>query len=372
MTLAETPSFELKDSTKLDSFRNAVGDWQDNCTDAWSEFREVAYGEQDQLRYVGTSAATTDLFGEGASVEVEGHMTMHALSQLTERLQGPPMRWLANEMKVKAPLRARVMNAVLADRPNAKLFMRHYGGLVRAILSDQYSAFNHEALLDLVAGAIESMGEVGQNVDVHNAQIGDQLRAYVLLPSVTFDRDPEGDGPDDGGGLHPAAYISNSEVGSGKVRVHGGLFREVCSNGMILGWEKKEGLELIHRNLSEATVASAVADALVNAFRLSEDAAKQFIESQQVHLRNDRLEKLASEWGSKYGLTLPSIEAWGTLATMDKEPTLFGFLNYATALAQDREPAEREAMERMAGDLLYAELPVSVLAGAPLRATVPQ
>jgi hypothetical protein len=310
------------------------------------------------------------LFGTLADpmMQVETPMTVHALSQLAERLQGPPARWLANEMKVKAPLRSKVMNALLTERPNMDLFIRSHGDLVRAILSDKYSAFNHTTFVDLVAGAIDQMSMLASTVQVHNAKIGDELRAYILLPGVTFDRDPDADGGGDDspqGGLHPGAYISNSEVGTGKVRIHGGMFREVCSNGMILGWDQKEGLELIHRGLSERTLASAVADALVNAFQLSEDAAHRFVDATTVHLRNDRMEKLASDWGSKYGLTVPTIEVWGQLAESDRDPTLFSFLNEATALAQKRPGPEREAMERMAGDLLYAELPANVLAGSP-------
>ena len=389
MTLLENLRTMLEKAVPFQELQERARAYGEACYDQVGSSREMAYSLGDQLRYRGTGGAA-GLFGENVATETGGRMTRHALSQLAERLDGPPMRWLGDERHTNEALRADVMNALLLNRPASELLIRHRDDVVRAILSDQYSTFSHVDFLDLVGGALAQVPEIGDDARVHNAQVGDELRAYVLLPRIVFgpdpghDRLPPGREAPPGGGngaepksqrgdpLHPAFYLSNSEIGTGKVRIHGGLFRVKCANGLI-GWEREQGgLDLVHRGLSTRTIASAVADALVEALKLSEELASRFVASQAVLLRPGKIEGLARAWGEKYGLSLPTVDAWYKLVGWEAslngrtgdEVALFDVVNAATYVAHDLAPAEREQAERMAGDLLYAELPERLYAAA--------
>lgn len=342
-----------------------VGEHEEGCFDESASIRGLAYDAGDRLRFTGS--ADDGLFA-GAVSESVGQLTLHSLRQLTGRLDGPSMRWLGDERHTDESLRADVMNAVIRARDDAELLIRRKGELVRSILSSSYSVFNHSTFIELVGGALSQLGDLGGDVKVHKAQVGDELRAYVLLPRVVFGTDPgnaiaggtDGDG---GRSMNAAVYVSNSEIGTGKVRIHGGLFRLVCENGMI-AWEREEGgLEFVHRGLSTRTMASAVADALVSALELSEAMADHFIASQAVLMQPGKIKGLASKWGEKYGLALSTVDDWYKLVGFEARMngrdvgtvTLFDFVNAATYAAHDLEPAEAEQVERMAGDLIYSE-----------------
>lgn len=367
-----------------ETFQAAASRAAEGCEDYRIVSRETAYEPGDFLRF----HYNVEWPGIDPAMTYRGDLTQHAFGQLLERLDGPPAQWAGNPKHTDDDLRAAVMNDLIRARKPMDLLLRTRGDTLRAVLSDQYTPFDNVALLDLVGGALSQMGEAAGDVRVHKAQIGDELRGYVLLPGITFASDPgggkpgggmgapegwePGDATGNGGNLHPGVYVSNSEVGSGKVRIHGGLFRGVCSNGMIYGWGAKDqgALELIHRGVSERTMTSAVSDALVAALRMSETGAQRFIESQAEILEPKRIPALAREWGDRYGLTLPSIEAWTTLvgaeAASNGRPkaALFDLVNGLTFLARDKRGQEGETMERLAGDLLFAELPVSVYAAA--------
>ncbi|MGH2620958.1 MAG: hypothetical protein ACRDHG_10380, partial [Anaerolineales bacterium] len=341
--------------------------------DVTASSREAAYHATDRLSYVGSNGAEHRLFGNGTVSEFAGGLTRHALGQLVERLDGPPLGWVGDERHASGGLRADVVNALIRHRDPVDLLVRHRGDAIRAVLSDEYSPFSHVDLVDLVGGALSALGDLGGDAMVWRPETGDELRAYLVLPRVVFGPDPGRSGPwsdtggasGPGGGLSPAIYLSNSEIGTGKVRISGGLFRLVCSNGAIR-WEADQGgLELVHRGLSARTLGSAVADALVGALRMSEDMAAKFISSQSILLRPGKVEALARAWGDKYGLALPSIDAWRELVGWEAgqngrpadAPALFDLVNAATYAAQKFGPEEREQAERMAGALLYAELP---------------
>ena len=356
------PFAEFADSVR----REAADLW-----DAKATSREAAYHATDRLTYVGSNGEDHRLFGNGAVSEFSGGMTRHALGQLVERLDGPSLGWVGDERHATGALRADVVNALFRHREPVDLLVRHRGDAIRAVLSDEYSPFSHVDLVELVGGALSALGDVGGDAKVWRAETGDELRAYLILPRVVFAPDPGRAGPwselpgelGPGGGLSPAVYLSNSEIGTGKVRIFGGLFRVICSNGAIHWESEKGGLELIHRGLSARTLGSAVADALVGALRMSEGMAGQFIASQSILLRPGKAEALARAWGEKYGLALPSIEAWQKLIGWEAgqngrpadAPALFDLVNAATYAAQKFGPEEREQAERMAGALIYAD-----------------
>jgi hypothetical protein len=386
MRYETTPRTYKRGRTDLGQFRNQLVEWSEHNHDVMVDSRGLAWEEQDWLRI--TAEIDREAFGVPVSEELWAGMTRNAASQLLERMDGPSMRWFGDERHTDGDLRSDVFGDLVRHRQPKRFMMRlreddqrtppesyrTREATLRAVLSDSYTAYNHTHLLYALESGIKLMK--GYDAEVFNAEIGDEMRAYVLFPGVTLGRDPRGgngNGPQTGGGLHPAVYLSNSEIGTGRLRIHAAVFTGKCDNGAIVGWNQKaSGLELIHRGLSVTTVHSAVTDAMAECLELSEEATKAFIASQHVRFEPTRLQNLAEKWGSKYGLTLPSIESWQALITKEAadegrvlEPALFDAVNAATWLAGQREDGgEREQMERMAGDLLFAEIPENRLAVA--------
>jgi len=134
-------------------------------------------------------------------------------------------------------------------------------------------------------------------VEVHRPQVDDVMRAYVLLRETQFDA---GD-PRDGGGLFPGIHISNSEIGTGKARINGGLYRSVCENGLIMGWQQKESTELIHRWNAKAHMAVKINEAIASGLKMAEQAAIRFLDAQAVTLDLTKLDKIVNEIAKDVG-----------------------------------------------------------------------
>lgn len=280
------------------------------------------------------------------------------------KLDAPNYRWTFDDKHCPEPLRSDLLNKLVEHRAEKSILCRSKGDVLRAVLSDQYTKFDHVKLVDLVAEAVATLGV---EPVVARAEIGDDLRAYVVVPGVSFGKDPGAHewthNPDNGygnGGLHPAVHIRNSEVGRGGVGINGAVWRSICTNGAIIGLrENGELFSRAHRG-NRDLFGVLVAESLAEAFKLSEEASARLIASQEVHLKPVSLKPLVEGWASKYGLTIDARENWLQAVTSNaieygrsEDPRLFDVWNGATQVAQMRSPDERELVERMAGDLLY-------------------
>lgn len=323
-------------------------DYASDCADAYTESKRLQFNTHGCMLY-----KTRESHYE---INMQGQINDHALSQLIERLDAPPMAWIANDKRCSPYLRAKIFNNLVAERPDAGLLIRHKGDHVRAVLSNQYTKFDNVKLIDLVAQALDANGIDAQ---VLRPNIGDYLSAYIMIPSITFDFDPNYHGKDNGG-LHPAVYIGNSETGTSSVHITGGLYRGFCDNGSIYGWKQEEALAVRHRYLSEFGLRSIVASGIASAMHMSEECAKAYVQAQEIHIEEVSLKGIISEWANKYGLTISAKENWLKCVTAEvntqnrEQPLLVDVFNGATYSAHAIENVqEREMVERMAGDMLY-------------------
>jgi hypothetical protein len=355
------------------------------CRDEVTETKRIAFQPDGGLRMTVEGSMRSLNF----VAETQAAPTDWALAQMAERLSGPA-GWIGREEDI--PLRSEVMNALLRYRDgDAKWLMRLRNSdqavdqpestILRATLSDKYSKFDNVQFLEMVAKGVE---ELGTEAQIHRAETGDDLRAYILLPKISFDKPggalpppPAGGAPghtfDYGdGGLHPAVYIRNSEVGGGSARVHGAIFRAVCSNGAIIGWNLDEGLgvRVIHTHKSEAAIWMIISSAIADALKMSEEGAKRFIDTQAELVEPSDLKGIVNGWVAKYGLSIEFGENWlgaitGNAAAYGRSqaPTLFDVINGATEIAQGLEGSQREKAEVMAGAIL---LPPTALDRAEL------
>ena len=284
---------------------------------------------------------------------MNGILNKNAFIQVVERLDAPRMEWLDNPKRCPTDLKSDILNKLCEIRNDDELFVRFKGDNVRAVLSRHYTPFDNAKFVDLVAQAVNSMGV---DVEVLRPTIGDELSAYVLVPSVTFADDPSYKG----GGLHPAVYISNSEIGTGAARTTGGLYQHACSNGTIYGWKAEGALIVRHRFLTETAILSIVAAGIAESFHMSEQAAMAYVKAQEVAIEPVSLQPIVNEWARKYGISVSAKDNWLKAITAESieqehsQTMLVDVVNAATFSANMIETvAERELVERMAGDMLY-------------------
>lgn len=363
-------------SITIAEFQNRVSEYARDCYDNLAQQSDFTFEPGDFMTYI---AGEDNLFG--ASVRQSGKLTDWAFRQIAERLDAPSTRWLGDKKHCPPELKNDILNKLVSLRDPARLLIRSKGEIIRAVLSDEYTKFDNKELVDMVGEAIATMGVAPE---VHRTEIGDEMRGYILIPQITFNNDPTkpiiGQGlkgtsdwgvhtsatqssPYGDGGLHPAVYISNSERGGGSAKIVGAVYRYVCGNGMIWGWDSQEIFSIRHRFVSMNAMKTLVGEAMAIAFKMSEEAARAFVASQEVHLEKANLKGLISEWSNKYGISVEATDNWLAVTTGEamgygrgNDPRLFDLVNGATYVAQQRDSNERQMMERMAGDILRSRM----------------
>jgi hypothetical protein len=295
----------------------------------------------------------TPLFGNG--LFMYGNLTDWAYRQVVERLDGPPVSWIGEGDHCPPELHDHILNTLASERDTARLLVRGRGEAIRAVLSDQYTVFDHHEFLPMVAAAV---GSLGIEENLHKAYIDDHMRAYILFPQVSFGEDP---GDREHGGLHPAFYISNNEIGGGGIRIAPAVYRSICSNGAIFGWrEKGNGVFIRHRWIDHSLMNRLVANAIAESLEMSEAAAKMFMDSVTIPVAERSLRPLVDRWASKYGLSVPQKDNWLGAITIEagsygrsEDIRAFDVVNALTLMAQgEKSVASQESLEIMAGDVL--------------------
>lgn len=299
-----------------------------------------------------------------------GELEHLAYRQFAERMGAPTVRWLEDRARCPDDLEQTVLQRCVehqADTNRSHVMLRLRGKTwnvpaVRAVLSSDYEPLDNLDLLNIVGEVLDAIPN--SDIIVVRGYVGDWMRAYILDRSRTFNLP----GGDDDGGIHPGIYISNNEVGQGSVRITAGVWRDVCSNGMIYGWNADWNTAIRHRWLKAQAFREVIMNNVVGGFRLSKEAAEKLVASAAKPLETGNLEKLFDAWATE-GITVKSREAWEVSTKLSaaqygrgKDYTMFDAIQGLTQAAQFTEnPDETEEMERLAGDLLARAIPNQVV-----------
>lgn len=355
---------------ELNELHSMVGAWNDTLSDDTVPSDYLTFHSPFGLRYAPEQGA----HGGGLFAKVDGvveqttSMTEDAFQQLCERFL-VRSDWARDDRKCPPELRAMIFDWKFSNFERAGLMIRNRitngERVTRAVLSDQYTRYDHFEFVDALRAALTQAG-LSDKVTVWRPEVGDTMRAYILIDQIEFDA-PEAHDPTQGdgggaGGLKPAVYISNSETGTGKARVTGGLYRSVCSNGLLLGYRERDAFAVTHRWKTAKHMTLMMNEAIATALNMSEQAGNAFLNARAEIIQPTKLDGIITKWATKYGVTLSARKAWRVLCQteLDREGRIskFDLINHATDSAGSIENgAVREAMEAMAGGLLFAELP---------------
>jgi hypothetical protein len=350
----------------LDQVREEIEERRSLCFDETVQSRSLEFHGEKRLDFeLGHSASSLFSGARGT-----GYLNDNAFKQVASRFGVPPV-WVMDGDDCPPALRKLVMDWKFGHVDDKKMLLRATsdpdGDILRAVLSDRYQPYDHHDLWGAIEAACATMPV--QPWVLPRGPVGDDLRGYLVLDNVRFDADQRpihypgqnpaipsrtGDGGGSGG-LQPAVYFSNNEIGTGRVRISAGLFRSYCSNGMIYGWKEQSTLSVTHLWSQKNHIALAVHEAIANALTLSEEAASKMVAAMNVRIEPTKLDGIFEKWARTYGIALASKDAWR--AMVSAEPSMFDAVNAATVLAQKQEPEECENFERMAGDMLASMTP---------------
>lgn len=285
----------------------------------------------------------------------------HAHRQIAERVKVPAQYY--DRMLKEAPeLLQRNVNHWFAAQPERRM-LRTLDGNLRAFLSDRYRPIDN---MDLASAVLPVLHDADKDMRIESCEVTPS-RMYIKarFPRITEEVKV-------GDVVQAGLAISNSENGSGALRIEPFVFRLICLNGMISATALKrshvggraildnedggavefyrdetlkaddKALWLKVQDTVRAAVSSAAFARTVAAMRDSTDVQMKISPMKVV-------ERLATRF------TLQEDERDSVLMHLIKDGDLsqYGLLNAVTRASQDVESYDRATeLERMGGQIL--------------------
>ena len=211
----------------------------------------------------------------------------------------------------------------------------HVGGIV----SESYTPFTHEQLLDLI---INHPGFKGATIHAQRMSVG-RLEAVILLDGSEWKAD---------GGITAAMSIGNGQFGDFTYRIEAMLFRLLCENGMMDVIDA-EGIR--NRHIGELPDMSADLLAVLqrcdHMFDMAKDAMDQ--ELDVVDALIDLYRRRILNRGALIKALDRRDEAAGGVRVTGSSTTLWGLSQSITAAARDYGFTQMSGMGRLAGRLTF-------------------
>ena len=217
---------ETEDQTLSDLF-NKSNIIQKNCTD-WEDVPMAEIELNNKLHIVGKNR------------DNEVGLTPYAFSQLCTKL-GIPTQYMKKCIEAGfTPLVMDNINNWLDNFGHKKLLIRKYGDVVRGILSDKYSICDTPEILS----AIEQSGILGSM----------DLKSYIINPSRFHARFVGDKMKVVGEDLFAGIQIDSSDVGRSKLDIKFLVYKQVCTNGLVLPKEAGTVYEQKHIFILEVCI----------------------------------------------------------------------------------------------------------------------
>lgn len=312
---------------------------------------------------------TVPLHSAGRPASVQLHMKgagtvgIESLAhrQIAERVKVPAAYY--DRMLKDAPdLLVTNVNHWFASQPERRM-IRTMDGNARAFLSDRYRPLDH---MDLANAVLPVLDEVASDMRIESCEVT-TTRMYIkaLFPRIQGEV-AKGDVVQSG------VVISNSEVGSGALRIEPLVYRLVCLNGMIAATAMKRH-HVGGRSILDSEEGGAVEfyrDETLQAddkalwlkvqdtvrAAVSESRFKQLLQTMQastdVMIQASPI-KVVERLANRFSLAEP--ERDNVLLHLMKGGDLsqWGLLNAVTRASQDVESYDRATdLERMGGQIL--------------------
>jgi hypothetical protein len=320
------------------------------------------------------SHSELDLVGEGATSDTDSLIVTEICHRQISGYLDIPWKFYTRIQAQVPDLFDTNVNRLLRHNPERRM-VRTLDGKARAFLSDRYRRLDNYELAQVVLPILRDLGE---GVRVESCELTDS-RMYIkaITPRVTGQVKV-------GEEVCAGVFISNSEVGWGKLRVEPFVYTLACTNGMVLPRELGNSLSRIHvgrrvqsdeesyRVFRDETLQAddraffmAVADVVRAA--VDEVRFRDVIESLRASAAGQALqsvtagvERLAKAEGLNDGekeSVLTHLAAGGDLSR-------WGLLSAVTRASQDVDSYDRATeMEEMGGKILgYTEREWAALA----------
>ncbi len=338
----------LRNPIQLQELWDKANDIQKDCMDMTVNdiskslnFRMVS-SKQKYLMFTPDKVQT---YGKFVSQEKEfdtrtAHLTPYSFSQLCSKL-GVPLRYMykCEKQGFSELIRSNINEWISQD--NRSMLIRLYQDEVRGILGKRYSAFDTPDIIQVVS----NFGYIQDNFVV-KGYVLDPTRLHIRLVSLEpFSNLTEED-------LFPGIVIDSSDVGKSSLRINFFVYKQVCTNGLMLPIKQAELFSQRHIGIDLPDFILGVKNGMETYPNLVRDikfmlgkaitsSSLSVSESSDLLLRNDLFSK-------------DSAKEIVDLQHKNYKDNVWGLINAVTEYAQEFSLERRLQFEEFAGNLFYS------------------
>lgn len=276
-------------------------------------------------------------------------MSRYALGQLGSKI-GVPARYLEKCVASgRIDLAQDNVNSWLEDF-NKDLFIREYNGGVRGILSNKYSVCDSHEILQAVDDAVDLSQYKIKGSFLNEERLHVRLVSREMLPI-------------DGEDLFAGLFLDSSDVGRNILTVKFGIYKQVCTNGLVIARAGGTLFEQKHIGITAEEFHDGLVKSLQNIDLLTENAVEWVRRAQ--HRDNhwssaseyeDDINEFVAYIRHKTNLSEESSRKVIDLMNTKYTDSRWGLINGITEVAQDFTLERRLELERIAGSLLLGNV----------------
>lgn len=241
---------------------------------------------------------------------------------------------------------------MLAKHYENDMLIRTNSDVIRGVLSPRYTPFDNYQILELLDDELrhnETMALKDLNV-----------RGYVNNPDIfhmriTSARPMSMCGVESG--IYPGLSIATSNIGTAKLSVNFLLYRQVCSNGMVVSCFNKSLISQVHVNISINELISRLRYSFMMYPSIALKAEHMVAKASNIKISNTLLEP--GERGfrretikNKLNVSEKDMEEITKILRENYPATVWGYTNAITEFSKTKDFAKRIELERLAGDIL--------------------
>lgn len=267
-------------------------------------------------------------------IKVSASLSDYAIGQLGSRI-GVPGQYIQSCVKNGFyKLAQDNVNTWLSNCKSGFMF-RKTGHHIRAVLSPRYTVYDSERILDAIWKNVNL-----DDYSMRGSFISEERLHVRLIGNEKMHIDGEE--------LFPALFFDSSDVGRNILSVRFGIYKLVCTNGLVIG--KAEGVlyKQKHLGVNAEEFEAGMLSGLKKVPVLTNSAESWVHEVRKESMDNDTAYSLLK------GIKLNAEGRDKVIELMDNRygKTKWGLINGITEVAQDYTLDKREELEIAAGNIL--------------------
>lgn len=269
-------------------------------------------------------------------------LTPYSFGQLCTKLN-IPLRYLEKcEQANKFRLAEDNVNSWLHSN-NKGILIRLYDNSIRGILGSKYTMFDAPDILEVIS---------------HNEFLTQlQVKGYVLDPTRLHLRlvscEPLHIMGED---LFPGIIVDSSDVGKSSLRVQFFIYKQVCTNGLMLSVANSVLFVQRHVGLTSKEFSDGLQDSMAKFYKCASYAQNMIEKIKYKGFSDKGSRELLSHGSNKSLFSENSIDEILNIRDEHYPMTLWGLINAITEYAQRFTLERRMLFEEVAGQLLYTKI----------------